>query len=85
MRAAAPPRTAAPPIERTGVSEARVRELHQRLSEAKRQLQDQKTVSMDSLAKSLRATEEKLRKEHGAHRQVDFDVVIKNGWAEVAP
>jgi hypothetical protein len=68
-----------------GVSEARVRELHQRLTEAKRQLQDAKGVSVEGLAKSLRTTEEKLRKEHGAHRRIDFDIVIKNGRALVKP
>lgn len=62
-----------------------MKELHQRLSEAKRQLQDGKGVSMEGLAKSLRTTEEKLKKEHGAHRRIDFDIVIKNGRALVKP
>jgi hypothetical protein len=73
-----------PPVE-AGVSEARVRELHQRLLDAKRQLKDQKSVSVEGLAKSLRTTEEKLRQEHGAHRRIDFDIVIKNGRALVKP
>lgn len=79
------PRAPAPRPAEAGVSEARVRELHQRLVEAKRQLQDAKGVSVEGLAKSLRTTEEKLRKEHGAHRRIDFDIVIKNGRALVKP
>jgi hypothetical protein len=79
----APPNPRAP--AESAVTEARVRELHQRLAEAKRQVQDGKSVSVEGLAKSLRSTEEKLKKEHGAHRRIEFDVVIKNGRALVKP
>ncbi len=68
-----------------GVPDERVRALHQRLTDAKRQLNDLKSVSMEGLAKSLKATEENLRKQHGPNRKIDFDVVIKNGKALVKP
>jgi hypothetical protein len=41
-------------------------------------------VSIDSLAKSLRETESKLKSQHGG-RAVDFQVVIKDGKPIVKP
>jgi hypothetical protein len=66
------------------LSEQRVQELHARLVAAKRQTQDSSAVSVDGLARSLRAAEDKLRAQHG-NRQIDFDIVIKNGKAVVRP
>ncbi|MCB9583501.1 MAG: hypothetical protein H6717_41090 [Polyangiaceae bacterium] len=66
------------------MSDQRVRELHQRLVDAKRRTNDPKAVSVDGLAKTLRATEDRLRKQHG-NRKIDFDVVIKDGKAVVKP
>src|SRR5450432_1044183 len=62
------------------LSDARVRELHAQLIEAKRQTKDAGAVSMEGLAKSLKATEAKLREQH-KNRTIDFDVVIKDGRA----
>ena len=62
----------------------RVRELHARLVEAKRQTQDGAVVSMEGLAKSMKATEAKLREQH-KNRRIDFDVVIKDGKAVLKP
>lgn len=67
-----------------GVSDQKVRELHARLVDAKRQTNDGKSVSVDGLAKTLRDTESKLRAKHG-NRKIDFDVVIKDGKAVVKP
>ncbi|MEO7033086.1 MAG: MXAN_5187 C-terminal domain-containing protein [Polyangiaceae bacterium] len=62
----------------------RVRELHARLVEAKRQTQDANAVSMEGLAKSMKATEAKLREQH-KNRKIDFDIVIKDGKAVLKP
>ncbi|HET7540368.1 MAG TPA: MXAN_5187 C-terminal domain-containing protein [Polyangiaceae bacterium] len=62
----------------------RVRELHARLVEAKRQTQDAVAVSVEGLAKSMKATEAKLREQH-KNRKIDFDVVIKDGKAVLKP
>lgn len=67
-----------------GVSDQRVRELHARLVDAKRQTNDSQAVSMDGLAKTLKATESRLKQQHG-NRQVDFDVVIRDGKAILKP
>lgn len=66
-----------------GADDARLRELHARLSQAKQQTKEA-NVSFDGLAKSIRATEAKLREQHKG-RKIDFDVVIKDGKAVVKP
>lgn len=66
------------------LSDARVRELHAQLIEAKRQTKDAGAVSVEGLAKSLKATEAKLREQH-KNRTIDFDVVIKDGKAVLKP
>jgi len=62
----------------------RVRALHARLVEAKRQTQDGAAVSLEALAKSMQATEAKLREQH-KNRRIDFDIVIKDGKAVLKP
>jgi hypothetical protein len=66
------------------LSEDRLRELHERLMEAKRQTNDSGSVSLQGLAKSLKATEDRLREKH-KNRRIDFDIVIKDGKAVVKP
>jgi hypothetical protein len=66
------------------ITDDRVRELHARLVEAKRQTQDAAAVSIEGLAKSMKATEAKLREQH-KNRRIDFDVVIKDGKAVLKP
>ena len=73
---------AAPPVAQ--LSDDRVRELHARLVEAKRQTKDAGAVTVEGLAKSLKATEAKLREQH-KNRKIDFDVVIKDGRAVLKP
>jgi len=46
--------------------------------------QSSSSVSIDSLAKSLRDTESKLKGQHGG-KSVDFQVVIKDGKPIVRP
>jgi hypothetical protein len=87
-----PPPPARPPASRAplpgpvsaGLSDSRVRELHQRLVDAQRQLKTERAVSVEGLAKTLREAEKKLRSQHG-DRKIDFDVVVKDGKAVVKP
>jgi hypothetical protein len=87
QQAAKPPAAAKPgpqkPAAETSVTEARLRELHDRLQQANKQA-GQKQVSLDGLAKSLRAAEAKLRAQHG-NRRIDFEVVLKEGKPVVKP
>lgn len=75
---------AAPAATPAGLSDERVRQLHADLATARQKLNQTSTISVDSLAKSLRETEAKLRAQHGG-RAVDFQVVIKDGKPIVKP
>jgi hypothetical protein len=93
--ASPPPKPAAPPVpapalkpapiaaSSANVDDARLRDLHTRLQQAKQQTKEG-NVSYEGLAKSIRATEAKLREQH-KNRTIDFDVVIKDGKAVVKP
>ncbi len=81
---AAPIARPAPPKPAAPATDERVRALHARLVEAKRQTQDTGAVSMEGLARSMKATEAKLREQH-QNRKIDFDVVIKDGKAVLKP
>ena len=87
MPAAAPapaaPKPAAAAASGAGVDDARLRDLHTRLQQAKQQTKEA-NVSYEGLAKSIRAAEAKLREQH-KNRKIDFDVVIKDGKAVVKP
>ena len=89
-KASAPPpeRPAAParpsPRDPDELPETRVRELFTKYVDAKKQCNESTaTITSDSLAKSLRESATKLRQKHG--KQVDFDVVIKDGKAVLKP
>ena len=62
----------------------RIAELHQQLVAAKQRNKEGGKVSVNGLAKSLRAAEAKLKKQH-KDRTIDFDIVVKNGKAVVKP
>jgi hypothetical protein len=81
--AAEPPAREARPTSADGF-DARVRELHEKLNELKRQNREGSQVSLEGLAKSLRDTEARLREKHGS-RRIDFEVVLKDGRAVVKP
>jgi hypothetical protein len=66
------------------LSDERIRELHENLVRMKRENKEAGQVSVESLAKTLRATEEKLRAEH-KNRRIEFDVVLRDGKAVVKP
>ena len=74
----------AAPANETGVSDARVRELHAELVATRKRLNQNASVSVDGLAKTLRETENKLIGQHKG-RAVDFQVVVKDGQAVVKP
>ncbi|HYP87777.1 MAG TPA: MXAN_5187 C-terminal domain-containing protein [Polyangiaceae bacterium] len=67
----------------SAVDDARLRELHTRLQQAKQQTNEAK-VSFEGMAKSIRAAEAKLREQH-KDRKIEFDVVIRDGKAIVKP
>jgi len=78
----APP-AAAPPAS-PGLSDERVRALHEKLLAMKRENNEAGQVSLENLGRSLRETENKLRTQH-KDRKIDFDVVIRDGKAIVKP
>jgi hypothetical protein len=65
------------------LSDDRVRALHQAYVDA-RQRTNAKSVSFEKLERSLRETEAKLRASHKG-KNVDFDVLVKNGKAILKP
>ena len=65
--------------------EARTRAVFDRLVETKRRLNESTdSLSYDSLRQSLQRQTEKMREKHGC-RDVDFDVVVKDGKAFLKP
>jgi hypothetical protein len=66
------------------LTEERVRKLHAELLETKRKLNQPNLVSVHSLAKTLRETEQRLRAQH-AGRTIDFQIVVKDGKPVVKP
>jgi hypothetical protein len=62
-----------------------IRELHAKLMRARDETGDPTRVSLAALAQSLEVARTKLRDQHGSHRRIDFDVVIKEGRAMVRP
>jgi hypothetical protein len=67
------------------LSDARVQAIHARLVEAKRRTADTSAPTVEALRRSLLATQARLRQQHGRHRSVDFEVVIKDGKAVLKP
>ncbi len=74
----------AAPAPSGGLTEQRIAELHKQLVAAKLRNRETGKVTVGGLAKSLRAAEQKLKQQHKG-RQIDFDVIIKNGKAVVKP
>jgi len=93
-RAAAAPivqRPAPPPKPRandatqaSSLSDDHLRELHQRLSTLKKENREAGQVSFESLSRSVRETEAKLRAQH-KDRKIEFEVVLRDGKAIVKP
>ncbi len=83
----APPMTSVRPAARSdqALSDARMREIYSRYVQAKRECRESTSgITEDGLSRSLRATVEKLQATHKG-RQIDFDVVIKDGKAVLKP
>jgi hypothetical protein len=71
-----------PPVD---PEEARTRAVYDRLLETKRRLNESTdSLSFDALRQSLQRQAEKTREKHGC-REVDFDVVVKDGKAFLKP
>jgi hypothetical protein len=86
-RAPAAPKPERPPpaaAASSGISEDRVKELHARFVQAKRDNKESGQVSLENLAKTLRDTENKLRAQYKG-RKIDFEVVVKDGKTVVKP
>jgi hypothetical protein len=92
-RAAPPPKPAAPPPKPASPAQApraatlsddRVRDLHEKLAALKKENREAGQVSLESLAKTIRETESKLREKHQG-RKIDFEVVLRDGKAIVKP
>jgi hypothetical protein len=80
-----PARPAAPPpTGSAGLSDDRVKELHARFLQAKRDNKEAGQVSLENLAKTLRDTESKLRSQY-KNRKIDFEIVVKDGKTIVKP
>lgn len=58
--------------------------VHAKLMAAKKQLNEQSGVSVGGLKKQLDASYQKLQAKHRG-KQIDFDVVVKDGKAVVKP
>jgi phosphoribosyl-dephospho-CoA transferase len=58
--------------------------LAEKLRQARQQTHESASVSTDALAKKLETTKIELQKRH-IGKQIDFDVVIKDGKAIVKP
>lgn len=71
--------------KRSTVTKEHLDDLHARLVAARRETQESQPVNKRALARQLQAAEETLRAQHGAHRSVEFDVVIRGGRAVVKP
>jgi hypothetical protein len=82
---AKPARPASPPATRGGsLSDDRVKELHARFVQTKRDNKEGGQVSLENLAKTLRDTENKLRSQY-KDRKIDFEIVVKDGKTIVKP
>jgi phosphoribosyl-dephospho-CoA transferase len=85
-RVTAADRTQAPATPTsTALDERQLQNLHSRLMRARDQTGDRTRVSLEALAKTVDSAAAKLRQQHGQHRRIEFDVVVKDGKAVVRP
>jgi hypothetical protein len=69
----------------SALSDARVREIYAKYVESRRSLNESTAgITVESLAKSLRGSSDKLRTQHNA-KSVDFEVQVKNGRTVLKP
>jgi hypothetical protein len=74
-----------PAADPAAVSDERVRQIYSRYVESRRALgESTASVTMDSMAKSLRDSSAKLREKH-AGKNVDFEVQVKDGKTVLKP
>jgi hypothetical protein len=78
------PRAARPvPAERAASADPKARELHERLVAASKAAK-RPAVSLQSLEKTMKATEATLRAKH-PNRRIEFDIVLKDGKPVLKP
>jgi len=83
--AAAAPPAVAKPADPSAVSDERVRQIYSRYVESRRSLgESTASITMDSMAKSLRDSSAKLREKH-VGKNVDFEVQVKDGKTVLKP
>jgi hypothetical protein len=74
-----------PAADVPAVSDERVRQIYSRYVESRRSLgESTAAISMDSMARSLRDSSEKLRQKH-VGKNVDFEVQVKDGKTVLKP
>jgi hypothetical protein len=79
------PTAAKPAASSPAVSDERVRQIYSRYVESRRSLgESTASITMDSMARSLRDSSEKLRQKH-AGKNVDFEVQVKDGKTVLKP
>ena len=77
--------TPKPAADAPAVSDERVRQIYSRYVESRRSLgESTAAISMDSMARSLRDSSEKLRQKH-VGKNVDFEVQVKDGKTVLKP
>jgi hypothetical protein len=76
----------APSAEAQASGEARMRQIYADYVASRRATGEPTAgISYEKLAQTLQAQGDKLRREHGAHRRVDFEVVQQGGKTMIRP
>lgn len=80
----APAQVTPDPAKGGALDRANVERLASKLTEARKQTNENTPVAIDALAKKLAATAAELQKKH-VGRRIDFDVIVKDGRAILKP
>ena len=74
------PHPSACPVRLPEAGDERTRQLYSQYIETRRkQNESTNAITYESLASTLRESTQKLKEKHGANRNVDFEVVVKDG------
>jgi len=81
-----PPPPQARPAARPSVEDGRTREIFDNYLSARRAAgESTANLTYEKVATSLKSQAERLRKKHGGHRKVDYEVITENGRAMIRP
>ena len=79
----------APPAAQAASAESgeeRTRQLYSQYVETRRkQNEPTNAITYESLASTLKESTQRLKEKHGAHKAVDFEVVVKDGKTILRP